>query len=95
MAQAPDGQVAGYALFWADPVTGVGLVEPVRTESSHQGRGIASHLIAVGLDRLAAHGCQRLKVCNDRDLYQRLGFRPLRGATAAIYTRSGRQGMDE
>src|SRR5205823_948663 len=36
----PAGDVAGYALFWADPVTGVGLVEPVRTEDGYQGRGL-------------------------------------------------------
>ncbi len=29
---APRGEVAGYGLFWADPETGVGLVEPMRTE---------------------------------------------------------------
>jgi predicted N-acetyltransferase YhbS len=87
MVMAPDGQVAGYGLFWADPVTGVGLIEPIRTEQGHEGRGIASHLIAVGIERLAVHGCQRLKVCNDRDLYLRAGFRPLRDATAAVYKR--------
>src|SRR5918993_496643 len=27
---AADGQVVGYALFWFDPVTKVGLVEPLR-----------------------------------------------------------------
>jgi predicted N-acetyltransferase YhbS len=88
VVEAPDGNVAGYGLFWADPVTRVGLVEPIRTEQAHQGRGIASHLVAAGLDRLAAHGCLRLKVCSDRDLYQRVGFRPQRTATAGIYTRS-------
>lgn len=85
---APDGQVAGYGLFWADPITGVGLIEPIRTEQGHEGRGIASHLIAVGADRLAAHGCRRLKVCNDRELYLRAGFSPRRAARAGIYTRS-------
>ena len=54
MVEAPGGQIAGYGLFWADPVTGVGLVEPMRTEQAHQGRGIASHILAAGLDRLAA-----------------------------------------
>ncbi len=85
MVQAPDGQVAGYGLFWADPVTGVGLVEPMRTEQDHQRRGIASHLLATGLDRLAACGCQRLKVSNDIPLYLRAGFRPLREAEAIVY----------
>jgi GNAT superfamily N-acetyltransferase len=90
--EAPDGQIAGYGLFWPDPVTGVGLIEPIRTEQAHQGLGIASHLIAVGIDGLAAHGCRRMKVANDRDLYQRAGFRPLASATAAIYTASGATG---
>jgi predicted N-acetyltransferase YhbS len=85
--QAPDGSVAGYAVFWADPVTKVGLVEPMRTEQPFEGLGIASHLLATGLDRLAGLGCTRLKVSNDIGIYLRAGFRPLRAATAAIYAR--------
>jgi GNAT superfamily N-acetyltransferase len=84
---APDGQTAGYGLFWPDPVTGVGLVEPIRTEQGHEGRGLASHLVGAGLDLLAARGCRRLKVGNDRDLYLRAGFRRLDSATAGIYKR--------
>jgi Acetyltransferase (GNAT) family len=84
---APGGEVAGYGLFWPDPVTGVGLVEPIRTEQGHEGRGLAGHLVATGLDLLAASGCRRLKVSNDRGLYTRLGFRRLDSATAGIYTR--------
>jgi predicted N-acetyltransferase YhbS len=87
MVVAPDGQAAGYGLFWADPVTGVGLVEPMRTERAHQRRGIASHILAAGLDRLTAHGCRQLKVSNDIGLYLRAGFRPWRAATALIYAR--------
>jgi len=89
MVQAPDGQVAGYGLFWADPVTGVGLVEPMRTEDAFQRRGIASHLLATGLARLAQHGCQRLKVSNDISLYLRAGFRPDTAAAATVYARRG------
>jgi GNAT superfamily N-acetyltransferase len=84
---AADGQTAGYGLFWPDPVTGVGLVEPIRTEDPHQGRGLASHLVAAGLDLLAGHGCRRLKVGSDRDLYLRAGFRRLDSATAGVYAR--------
>jgi predicted N-acetyltransferase YhbS len=87
MAEAPDGTVAGYGLFWADPVTWVGLVEPMRTEEAHRRRGIASHVLSAGLDRLAAHGCDRLKVSSDIGLYLRAGFRPLTTASAVTYAR--------
>jgi GNAT superfamily N-acetyltransferase len=79
---APNGDVAGYALFWADPITRVGLVEPMRTEERYQGRGLARHLLAEGLERLAACGCSVLKVTyiegNEpaRRLYLGAGFRP-------------------
>jgi GNAT superfamily N-acetyltransferase len=86
MVEGPDGLTAGYGLFWADPVTGVGLVEPMRTEDDHQRRGIASHILATGLERLAAHGCRRLKVGNDLSIYLRAGFRPLPRPAAKIYT---------
>jgi predicted N-acetyltransferase YhbS len=89
LVEAADGQVAGYGLFWPDAVTGVGLIEPIRVEQVHQRLGIASHLVAVGLDRLAARGCRRLKVSNDRDLYLRAGFRPLLASTAVAYNKPG------
>ncbi len=92
MVEAPDGEAAGYGLFWADPVTSVGLLEPLRTEDDYQRRGIASHIVAAGLDRLAALGCRRLKVANDLGIYLRAGFRPLTEATAAIYSRPATSG---
>jgi GNAT superfamily N-acetyltransferase len=87
LVEAPDGRVAGYGLFWADPVTRVGLVEPMRTEEDHQRRGIARHILTTGLERLAALGCGRLKVSNDIDLYLGAGFRPLPAASATTYTK--------
>lgn len=80
---ADDGEIAGYGLFWADPVTGVGLVEPMRTEDAHQHRGLAAHLLQAGLDRLADRGCTTLKVsyyeANQpaRLLYIGAGFQPV------------------
>ncbi len=57
-----DDEVAAYALFWPDPVTGVGLVEPMRTEDAHQRRGLARKVLLAGLERLGAAGCTRLKI---------------------------------
>jgi GNAT superfamily N-acetyltransferase len=54
-----NGEVAAYGLFWADPVTGVGLVEPMRTEDRYQRRGLGRCLLAAGLDRLAGEGYSR------------------------------------
>ena len=77
---APNGDVAAYGLFWADLVTGVGLVEPMRTEDRYQRQGIARHVLTSGVGRLAAHGCSRLKVSYmtgnqaSRGLYLGCGF---------------------
>lgn len=80
--RAPDGTIAAYALFWPDLRTGVGLVEPMRVEDGHAGRGIAGALLRAGLDGLAARGCTRLKVSHESDntaarrLYLGAGFQP-------------------
>jgi GNAT superfamily N-acetyltransferase len=89
---APNGDVAGYALFWADPVTAVGLVEPMRVEAAYYRRGIGRHLLAAGLDRLASAGCSLLKVTYHegkepaRRLYLGAGFHPQ--VTCRAYRRS-------
>ena len=79
---APSGDLAGYALFWADPVTGVGLVEPMRVEDEFQNMRLGRHLLGAGLERLAQGGCSQLKVSfveeNEpaRRLYLGAGFSP-------------------
>ena len=77
--EASDGQAAGYALFWFDPVTNVGLIEPMRVEDAYQRRGLARALLTAGLDRLAQRGARRLKVGYATDAARRLyvgaGFR--------------------
>ncbi|MEI2690970.1 MAG: GNAT family N-acetyltransferase [Anaerolineae bacterium] len=80
----PTGEVAAYGLFWFDPVSRTGLVEPMRTEDAHQRRGLARHILTAGIDRLAAAGATRIKICFEpdnvaaRDLYLHAGFRPHR-----------------
>jgi len=77
--EAADGQAAGYALFWFDPVTEVGMVEPMRVEDEYQRRGLARAMLSAGLDRLAKRGARRLKVGYGTDvargLYADAGFR--------------------
>ncbi len=79
---APTGEAAAYGLFWPDPVTRVGLVEPMRTEDRYGGIGLAGHVLREGMDRLARHGCARLKVGHvigneaARRLYVGAGFEP-------------------
>ncbi|HXH87432.1 MAG TPA: GNAT family N-acetyltransferase [Gaiellaceae bacterium] len=77
--EAADGQIAGYALFWFDPVTEVGMVEPMRVEDAYQRRGLARAMLTAGLERLAKRGARRLKVGYStdvaRELYVGAGFR--------------------
>ena len=88
----PDGNVAGYALFWFDPVTCVGLVEPMRVEDEYQRRGLARMLLTTGLDRLARTGARRLKVgFESRAGPQPLPRRGLRARRRSIACSSGRR----
>jgi RimJ/RimL family protein N-acetyltransferase len=87
--QTDTGEVVSYGLFWFDPVTEVGLVEPMRTEEGHEGKGLARHLLVSGLHRLAGLGAARLKVSyeigNSRAerLYLGAGF--VRESTDIVY----------
>jgi ribosomal protein S18 acetylase RimI-like enzyme len=73
------GELAGFALFWLDPVTGVGLLEPMRVQDAFQRRGLGRALLTNGLDRLARRGARRLKVGYGTEiakaLYEGAGFR--------------------
>ena len=77
-------RVAAYGLFWFDPVTATGLVEPMRTEDDHQRRGLARHVLTAGIDRLASAGATRIKICFDpanpvaKHLYLDVGFEPVK-----------------
>ncbi len=78
------GQAAGYGLFWFDPETKTGLVEPMRTHDEHQQRGLARHILTAGLDALATTGAERIKIVYEPDnpasghLYLSVGFEPVK-----------------
>lgn len=90
---AKDESVAAYGLFWFDPITLTGLVEPMRTEDTHQQRGLARHILTKGIERLASAGAKRIKVCfkpaNEpaRNLYVSVGFKPYK--RTAMLSRQG------
>jgi GNAT superfamily N-acetyltransferase len=89
--EAANGEAAGYALFWFDPVTEVGMVEPMRVEDAYQRRGLARAMLTTGLDRLATRGARRLKVgyATDaaRGLYVSAGFRVTSTSTSYSWRR--------
>ena len=76
--ETEDGRHAAYILFWIDPVTNVGMIEPVRTEDDFQRRGLARALITYGMNLLVEKGATRLKVSWETEaagaLYSRVGF---------------------
>lgn len=79
-----DGNTAAYGLFWYDPETATGLVEPMRTEDDHQRRGLARHVLTTGVDLLAEAGAEHIKICFAPDnpasshLYLSVGFEPVK-----------------
>ncbi len=87
------GDVVSYGLFWFDPVTQVGMVEPMRTEEGHEGKGLARHLLLSGLERLARLRATRLKVYyeigNQRAERLYLGSGFVQESTVTVYARPG------
>lgn len=74
------GEVAAFGMFWNDPVTGIGVVEPMRTMDDHQQRGLARHILTSGIERLAQAGSTRISIAFEPDnpasghLYRSVGF---------------------
>jgi len=75
-----DDKPAAYGLFWFDPVTATGVVEPMRTHDDHQRKGLARHILTSGINRLATLGAQRIAIAYEPDnpasgtLYLSVGF---------------------
>ncbi len=80
-----DGRVAGYSLYWFDPITEVGLIESVRVEEEFQRKGLARTMLSVGIHRLVTRGARRVKVSYETEaaaaLYQAVGFQRTSSAT--------------
>lgn len=76
--ETTDGQIAGYSMYWFDPVTKVGLVEPVRVHGEFQRKGLARAMVTNGIERLVAKGTEHIKVSWETEaagaLYLGVGF---------------------
>lgn len=74
---------AAFCIFWYDPVTETGVVEPMRTHDEHQKRGLARHLLTAGIELLAAAGATRISIGYEPEnpasghLYRSFGFEPV------------------
>lgn len=88
--ETDDDRQAGYSLYWFDPLTRVGFVEPMRVEDEFHRRGLATAMLVEGLDRLARRGAERLKIGFGTEpasaVYQGVGFQP--AATVTVYEAS-------
>ena len=79
-----DDNYAGHGLFWYDPITATGVVEPMRTKDEHQQQGVARHILTAGLDRLANAGAERVSIGYEPanpasgHLYRSVGFEPIK-----------------
>jgi mycothiol synthase len=81
VVEAPDGELAAFALGWLDPHGGVAEFEPVGTHPDHQRRGLARGLLTAGIARFHAAGARIVQVYADateapaESLYRAIGFR--------------------
>ncbi len=77
-------ELAAYGLFWYDPATAIGVVEPMRTADDHQRRGLARHILTTGIELLVQAGAERISIAFEQDnpaashLYVSVGFEPHR-----------------
>jgi ribosomal protein S18 acetylase RimI-like enzyme len=77
---SPDGDFTSFCILWPDPITRIGLFEPVGTHPASRGRGLGRAVISAGLQRLHNLGMTQANVCVESDnipairLYESLGF---------------------
>ena len=78
---APEGDFSSFCIAWPDPVSHIGLFEPVGTHPNFRSQGLGKAVVTEGLRQLQKCGMERAAVCVEVDnlaalaLYQNLGFR--------------------
>ena len=80
VAAAPDGRIGAFCIAWSDPLTGVGLFEPVGTHPDFQRKGLGKAVMLEALARLQRLGMRQAIVTTGEDnlpaikLYESVGF---------------------
>ncbi|MCZ0978415.1 GNAT family N-acetyltransferase [Streptomyces diastatochromogenes] len=80
VAEAPDGRVGAYTVYWVDTRNGLGHFEPVGTHEAFRRLGLARAVMTESMRRMAALGLRRVTVNHDAEnlpaakLYGALGF---------------------
>ncbi|AVT31252.1 hypothetical protein C6361_19185 [Plantactinospora sp. BC1] len=81
VAEAPDGRIAAFAVYWLDRHNRVGHFEPVGTHRDFHRRGLARAVMLTAMHRMRAAGMATVTVNYNADnlpaqrLYAGLGFR--------------------
>lgn len=79
---APSGQFAAFAVMWFDALNGSGLFEPVGTHADFRRLGLASAILAAGMQRMRRAGLDTAMVMyedtneSSGPLYRSMGFEP-------------------
>lgn len=68
------GDIVCFVGLWHDPVSKVGILEPVGTVPEYRRMGLAKRLIDEGERRLTGLGAKTLYVGSDQDFYRAIGF---------------------
>ncbi|MEU4332077.1 GNAT family N-acetyltransferase [Nonomuraea dietziae] len=80
VAEAPDGRIAAFAVYWVDELNGVGHFEPVGTHRDFQRRGLGRAVMLEAMRRMRDLGLSTVTVNHNAEntaahaLYASLGF---------------------
>ena len=79
VAISPDGVLAAFMVWWADPASGIAQIEPFGTHPQFHRKGIGRALMYHGLREMKAEGMTMARVCTDDErpatgFYEGCGF---------------------
>ena len=81
VAVSDTGEIACTAIFWADPISRVGSLEPFGTDPRYRGRGVSQAVLLEGFARLRERGMRGMRIYTAgfnapaQRLYESVGFR--------------------